>query len=79
MIGLALAALAALAYLGARETSVFAIRTIEVSKLTNDLYPKRLLRFDKFAVEQVDQDIAFPRVQRVLSQLNDRTAELRLM
>ena len=30
MIGLALAALAALAYLGARETSVFAIRTIEV-------------------------------------------------
>ena len=39
---------------------------IEVSKLTYHRYPKRLLRFDKFLIEQVDQDIAFPRVQRVI-------------
>ena len=54
------------------------IRTIEVSKLTNDRYSDGLLRFDKFPVKEINQNITFPGVQRVLPQLNDRTTEFHL-
>src|SRR5438132_8215816 len=50
---------------------------IKVSKLTDDFYPQCLLAFHEFAVKEINQNITFPRVQCVLPQLNDRTAELR--
>ena len=53
------------------------IRTIKVSKLTDDFYPQFFLALDEFAVKEVNQNITFSRVQRVLPQLNDRTAESR--
>src|SRR5438132_13543422 len=49
---------------------------IQVPELTDDLHPKCFLRFDKFPVEQIDQHIPLPRMQRVLPQLNDRAASL---
>jgi hypothetical protein len=49
---------------------------IHVPELTDDLHPERFLRFDKFPVEQIDQHIPLPRMQRVLPQLNDRAASL---
>ena len=48
---------------------------IKVSKLTDDFYPHFLLGFDKFAIKKINQDITFPRVKSVLSQLDDGTAE----
>jgi hypothetical protein len=45
--------------------------------LTDDVYSERLLRFDEFPVKEINQNITFPRVQRVLPQLNDRTTESR--
>src|SRR6266480_29959 len=54
-----------------------AIRIINVSKLSDDLYSDRLLRFDKFPLKEINQSITFPREQRVLPQLNDRTTESR--
>lgn len=54
------------------------IRMLKVSKLTDHFYPKCLLAFDEFPVKEIDQNIAFPRVQRVLPQLNDRAAEVHL-
>ena len=50
---------------------------IQVSELTDDLHPERFLRFDEFPVEEIDQHIPLPRMQRVLPQLNDRAASLR--
>ena len=38
---------------------------------------KRFLRFDKFPVEQIDQHIPLPRMQRVLPQLNNQATSLR--
>src|SRR5438552_18611303 len=49
---------------------------IQVSELTDDLHPQRFLRFDKFPVEQIDQYIPLPWMQRVLPQLNDWAATL---
>src|SRR5438874_11874089 len=49
---------------------------IQVPELTDDLHPERFLRLDKFPVEQVDQHIPLPWMQRVLPQLNNRTASL---
>ena len=49
---------------------------IQIPELTDDLHPERLLRFNKFPVEQIDQHIPLPRVQRVLPQLNNRAASL---
>ncbi|SRR6266487_2754585 len=46
--------------------------------MADDFYPQCLLAFDEFQVKEIDQDITFPRVQRVLPQLNDRTAALHL-
>ena len=43
-------------------------------ELTDDLHPERLLRFNKFPVEQIDQHIPLPRMQRVLPQLNNGAA-----
>src|SRR4030095_12443461 len=54
-----------------------AVRTIKISKLTDDFYPQCLLAFDEFPVKEINQNITFPRVQGVLPQLNDRTAESR--
>jgi hypothetical protein len=48
---------------------------IKVSKLTDDFYPHVLLGFDKFAIKEINQDITFPRVQGILPQLDDGTAE----
>ena len=50
------------------------IGMIKLSKLTDDFHPHCLLGFDKFPVKEINQNIAFPRVQGVLPQLNDRTA-----
>ena len=50
---------------------------IEIAELTDDLHSERFLRFDKFPIEQIDQDIALSRMERVLAQLNDRAASLR--
>ena len=50
---------------------------IKVSKLTDDFYPYFLLGFDKFAIKEINQDITFPRVKSVLSQLDDGTAKSR--
>src|SRR5207302_3008269 len=52
---------------------------IQVPELTDDLHPERFLRFDKFPVEQIDQHIPLPWMQRVLPQLNNWTASLRLL
>ena len=49
---------------------------IQVPELTDDLHPECFLRFDKFPVEQIDQHIPLPRMQRVLPQFNDRAASL---
>src|SRR2546427_5569070 len=49
---------------------------IQVPELTDDLHPERFLRLDKFPVEQIDQHIPLPRVQRILPQLNDRATSL---
>jgi hypothetical protein len=49
---------------------------IQVPELTDDLHSERFLRFDKFPVEQIDQHIPLPQMQRVLPQLNDRAASL---
>jgi hypothetical protein len=48
---------------------------IKVSKLTNDFYPHLLLGLDKFAIKEINQDITFPRVKSILSQLDDGTAK----
>jgi len=60
-----------------RETSEpnEAVLMIKVSKLTDDFYPHFLLGFDKFAIKEINQDITFPRVQGILPQLDDGTAE----
>ena len=50
---------------------------IQIPELTDDLHPERFLRFDKFPVEQLDQHIPLPRMQRVLPQLNNRAASFR--
>src|SRR6267142_6830668 len=50
---------------------------VQVPELADDLHPERLLRFDKFPVEKIDQHIPLPRIQRVLPQLNDWAANLR--
>ena len=50
---------------------------IKVSKLTDDFYPHFLLGFDKFAIKEINQDITFPRVKSILSQLDDGTAKSR--
>jgi len=50
---------------------------IKVSKLTDDFYPHFLLGFDKFAIKEINQDITFPRVKVILSQLDDGTAKSR--
>ena len=42
-----------------------------------ELHPERFLRFDKFPVEQIDQHIPLPWMQRVLPQFNDRAASFR--
>jgi hypothetical protein len=55
-----------------------AIRMFKVSKLTDDLYSDRLLRLDKFPVEEINQGITLPGMQRVLPQLNDRATEFHL-
>ena len=47
------------------------IRVIEIPKLTDDLQTHSFLRFDKFAVEEFDQGIAFSGVKRVLPELDD--------
>ncbi len=47
---------------------------IQVPELSNHLHPERFLRFDKFPVEEIDQHIPLPRMQRVLPQLNNRAA-----
>ena len=50
-------------------------RPIKVSKLTDDFYPHFLLGLDKFAIKEINQDITFPRVKSLLSQLDDVTAK----
>src|SRR6266849_6010113 len=50
---------------------------IKVSKLTDDFYSQCFLAFDEFPVKEVNQNITFSKVQRVLPQLNDRTTESR--
>ena len=50
------------------------IRMIKVSELTDDFNTHCLLGFDKFPVKEINQDIAFSRVQGVLPQLDDGTA-----
>ena len=48
---------------------------IKVPKLTDDFHSHFLLGFDKFAIKEINQDITFPRVKSILSQLDDGTAE----
>jgi hypothetical protein len=48
-----------------------AIRTIEIAKLAEDRHPCRLLPFDEFPLEKLDQHVPLSRVQRVLAKLDD--------
>ena len=50
------------------------MRMIKVSELTDDFNTHCFLGFDKFPVKEINQDIAFSRVQSVLPQLDDGTA-----
>jgi hypothetical protein len=48
----------------------------QIAELADDFHPERFLRFDKFPVEQIDQQMPHSRMKRVLPQLNDRAANL---
>jgi hypothetical protein len=45
--------------------------------LTDDFNPQCFLGFDKFPIKEINQDITLPRVEGVLPQFDDRTAEWR--
>ena len=51
------------------------VSMIKVPKLTDDFHSHFLLGFDKFAIKEINQDITFPRVKSILSQLDDGTAK----
>jgi hypothetical protein len=49
-----------------------AVRVVEVAELADHLHADRLLRLDELAVEELDQHVTLPRMERVLTKLDDR-------
>lgn len=51
-----------------------AVRVVEVAELPDDVHADHLLGLDELAVEQLDQGVATPRMERVLAQVHDGAA-----
>src|SRR5262245_44068198 len=52
-----------------------AVRITEVAKLPDDPHACRFLRFHEFAVEQLDESVAGPGIERVLPEIDNRAAD----
>src|SRR5262245_24706477 len=52
------------------------VRVTQIPELADDPHAGGFLGFDEFAIEQLDERITRSRVERVLPQVDDRTAEL---
>jgi hypothetical protein len=45
---------------------------IDIAKLPDHHHPDCLLALDELPIEEIDEDVALTRVQRVLAELDDR-------
>ena len=46
------------------------IRIVEIAKLPDQLHPQRLLALDEFPFKEIDQDIPFAGIERVLAEFD---------